>query len=308
MKRYFFISLMALTAMACQYKVSIEENTSGMVPINGTELFYKTMGKGEPLVIVHGGPVLDHSYFLPHFEALAEQYQLVFYDQRASGRSLASVDSASMKIDVFIDDIEGIRKALNVDKINLFGHSWGGLLAMRYASKYSKNIDKLILSNSIPPSVSDWQAEGQAVGQRATASDIKERQAIIQAGGLQLEDPSEAIEKLLRISFRPLMADTANLKYLRLYVPKDYLARSKTFSLLGPELMDFNLYPNLAKLTFPTMVIYGNREPAVYLHAVKMAETFSNGELAVIDGAGHYPFVENPTDFNKAILDFLNKK
>jgi proline iminopeptidase len=308
MKRYFLIFLFSLTFVACENEVLIQENTSGMLPINGTELFYKTIGSGEPLVIIHGGPVLDHSYFLPHFEALSAHYQLVFYDQRASGRSLSKVDTASMKLDVFADDIEGIRKALNVDKINLFGHSWGGLLAMKYAIKYNQHIDQLILANSIAPNYSDWQVEGQVVSQRATESDFAERQAIIQSGALQSDDPTAAIEKLLKISFRPQMADTSKLKDLILYVPKDYLARSQTFSLLGPEISNFDLYSDLTKLNFPTMVLYGNREPAVYLHATKMAEAFPKGQLVVIDGAGHFPFVENLSDFNKAILDFLSKE
>jgi proline iminopeptidase len=308
MKKLIFLLLLVISVFACDKADVPKENTSGLLQINGTELFYKTIGHGEPLIIVHGGPVLDHSYFLPQLESLSENYQLIFYDQKVSGRSSIEVDSATMTLDGFAEDIEAIRNAFKLEKINLLGHSWGGLIAMTYAIKYNQHLDKLILSNSIAPNVSEWQMEGQVVGQRATENDFLERQSILTSGALQSEDPTDAIEKLLRISFRPQMADTTKLNELNLYVPKDYLQRSGLFSLLAPDLTQFDLYPDLDKISCPTLVLYGNREPSVYLHATVMAEAFPNGELKVIDGAGHFPFIEKPIEFNKTVLEFLNRK
>lgn len=308
MKGYFLILMLGSSLLACQKEVSIKENSSGMLPINDTELYYKTIGSGEPLLIIHGGPVLDHSYFLPQLSPLEKDFQLIFYDQRASGRSLAEVDSATMTLDVFVEDIEAIRKAFGLEKINVLGHSWGGLVAMKYAIKHNQHLNKLILSNSIAPNVTEWQMEGQVVGQRATENDFIERQAIITSGALQSEDATEAIEKLLRISFRPQMADTTKLNELNLYVPKDYLKRSDVFALISPDLTNFDLYPEIGKITCPVLVLYGNREPAVYLHATRMAEAFPSGELKVVDGAGHFPFVEKPQEYNQAVIDFLKKK
>lgn len=308
MRKGIFLFLILIAVFACDKTPSIEENSSGMLRINGTDLFYKTIGQGEPLIIVHGGPVLDHSYFLPQLESLSENYQLIFYDQKVSGRSSIEVDSATMTLDGFAEDIESIRKAFKLDKVNLLGHSWGGLIAMTYAIKYNEHLNKLILSNSIAPNVSEWQMEGQVVSQKATENDFLERQAIMTSGALQGEDPTEAIKKLLRISFRPQMADTTKLNELNLYVPKDYLLRSGLFGLLAPDLTDFDLYPEINKITCPTLVLYGNREPSVYLHATKMAEAFPKGELKVIDGAGHFPFIEKPVEFNSTVLEFLNRK
>ncbi|MFT7380535.1 MAG: proline iminopeptidase [Roseivirga sp.] len=308
MKKLIFLLLLVISVFACDKADVPKENTSGLLQINGTDLFYKTIGHGEPLIIVHGGPVLDHSYFLPQLESLSENYQLIFYDQKVSGRSSIEVDSSTMTLDGFAEDIESIRNAFKLDKINLLGHSWGGLIAMTYAIKYNQHLDKLILSNSIAPNVSEWQMEGQVVGQRATENDFLERQSILTSGALQSEDPTDAIEKLLRISFRPQMADTTKLNELNLYVPKDYLQRSGLFSLLAPDLTQFDLYPDLDKISCPTLVLYGNREPSVYLHATVMAEAFPNGELKVIDGAGHFPFIEKPIEFNKTVLEFLNRK
>ena len=303
--RTLFLLAISSVLLGCQFSKKEISTTSGFLEINGSQVFYKTMGQGEPLVIVHGGPVLDHSYLLPHLEELAKDYQLIFYDQRACGQSSVEVEAATMNLIGFVEDIEQIRQALQLDKINLFGHSWGGLLAMKYGVKYPENLNHLILSNAMAPSVIDWQLEDGRVSEKVTNKDSKDRQVIMESGALQSANPTKAIEKLLRISFRPQMYDTSSLSKLKLYVPQDYMQRSQVFSLLGTDLTDFNLYPDLKKITCPTLVIYGSEEPAASLHAQKMTESFPNGQLSIIQKSGHFPFIENPSTFNKEIKEFL---
>ncbi len=293
--------------LGCQFSEKEIPTTSGFLEINGSQVYYKTMGQGDPLVIVHGGPVMEHSYFLPHFEELAKDYQLIFYDQRACGQSSVEVQVETMNLAGFVDDIEQIRQALKLEKINLFGHSWGGLLAMKYGIKYPENLNHLILSNSIAPSVADWQLEGGRVSERATNKDREDRQAIMESGALQTLNPSKAIEKLLHISFRPQMYDTTNLSKLKLFVPQDYMQRSQVFGLLGSDLADFNLYSDLKRITCPTLIIYGSEEPAASLHAEKMTDSFPNGQLSIIQKSGHFPFVENQKQFFADIRSFLKK-
>ena len=302
--RTLLLLIITSVLLGCQFNKEMP-STSGFLDINGSQIFYKTLGQGEPLVIVHGGPVMDHSYLLPHFEQLAKDFQLIFYDQRACGQSAVDVDTASTHLDGFVEDIELLRQALNLDKINLLGHSWGGLLAMKYGIKYPQNLKHLVLSNSIAPSVADWQEEGAAVSERATNQDRADRQTIMASGALQSADPSMAITKLLKISFRPQMYDTTNLAQLNLFVPKDYMQRSQIFGLLGPDLANFNLYPELKKITCPTLIIYGGEEPATRLHAQKMTDSFLNGQLSIISKAGHFPFIENASGFNQEVKGFL---
>lgn len=135
----------------------------GFVIANNSDVYYKTIGEGEPLLIIHGGPVLDHSYFLPHLEPLAKDCQLIFYDQRACGRSSVAIDSASMNLDGFVEDIEYIRRSLNLEKINVLGHSWGGLIAMKYGIAHDDKLDRMILSSPMAPSTLDWMKENAEV-------------------------------------------------------------------------------------------------------------------------------------------------
>jgi len=303
LKLLFVLIAWSIVACSAPKEIQIEE---GLIQINGSDVYYKTMGEGEPLIIVHGGPVLDHSYLLPHLEPLAKEYKLIFYDQRASGRSSIEIDTASMSLEGFVEDIELLRKALKLDKVNLLAHSWGGLIAMKYAIKYDEHLDRLMLSNSIAPSVGDWQAENAVVAQKIDPTIQKKLNNIVSSGLLRTEDPREYISQMMMLSYHVQMYDTANLKDLKLYIPKDYMLRNQVFGLLGGDMSSFDLYADLAKVSSPTLVIYGEAEGAVDLHAEKMASAFQNGKLSVIEKSGHFPFVESNKDFLKELKAFLN--
>ena len=189
---------------------------SGVQSINGTELFVKTMGKGEPILIVHGGPGLSHDYYLPHLESLAQDHQLIFYDQRVSGASLMNVDSSSINLDAFIEDIEALRKKFGIRVINLMAHSFGGLIAMNYAIKYPEKVKRLMLINSISASSEINMQSNQILGVRFTEEDMRERMSLIQSEGFEQRDP-ETIEALMKIGFRRQFYDERLIDSLQQY-------------------------------------------------------------------------------------------
>src|ERR1043165_9182814 len=98
MKRMFLL----LAVVGCSVS---SENRQGLTDVNGTSLFYHIIGKGEPVIIIHGGPVLDQSYMIDHFKELSKNHRLIFYDQRACGKSTAEVDTSTMTMKTLIDDI-----------------------------------------------------------------------------------------------------------------------------------------------------------------------------------------------------------
>ncbi|MCE7993367.1 MAG: alpha/beta fold hydrolase [Roseivirga sp.] len=299
---------------ACQSEPDKLFTIDGSIEVNGSELYYKRYALGKDslsvwqrkaIVMVHGGPVMDHSYFIPHLDELAKEYQLFFYDQRAAGRSSIEVDSAFMNLAGFVEDIEQLRKKFGFKKINLLGHSWGGLISMKYAIKYAGNLDHLILSGSMAPSVKDWETETSEIGKRVTPEETREREALLASGALGAEDPREAVRKLLLQSFRPQMYDRANLDSLKLYVPIDFMKRNQVYAMLRPDMASFNLYPEMERITCPTLMIYGETEPANTIYTDKIVGRVKSSELVVIKKAGHFPFIEQRAAYSKAVLDFL---
>ena len=89
------------------------------------------MGQGVPIFILHGGPGDSHDTML-QLQALADQYRLIFYDQRAAGRSTGDADTASHTIEQFVEDLEQLRLKLAPEKINIIGGSWGAMVAMKF--------------------------------------------------------------------------------------------------------------------------------------------------------------------------------
>lgn len=304
LKTVCLVLFIAFFSTACDdKKLSVVD---GELKINGSSVYYKTMGEGEPLVVVHGGPVLDHSYLLPHIEELAKDYKLIFYDQRAAGRSSIDVDQSSMSLDGFVEDIEILRTTLGLGKVNLLAHSWGGLIAMKYALKYDENLDHLILSNSMAPSIVDWQAESQVVAQKTTKEDQDKLNNLTSSGLLRTEDPSEAIQEMMMISYKVHMYDIANMEKLQIYIPKDFILRSQKYGSLNTDMVGYDLYDQLIGVKTPTLVMYGETEPAVNLHADRMAESFADSELFIVQKSGHFPFIEANKPYLNKLRSFLS--
>ncbi len=299
--------LFAVVTISACGKPSAEPRTeAGLLQINGTELYVKRIGSGEPIVVVHGGPMLEHGYLLPHLRPLADHYELIFYDQRLSGRSASHVDSASVRIATFVDDIEEIRRSLDLERIHLIGHSWGGLLAMHYTLEYQENLQSLVLLNSMSASSEIWREEERLLAQRFTAADSVERQAIRETDAFANQEP-DAIAQLLRLSFRLQFYDTSMVNGLQLYVPEDYSDRSMQFGYMMVDLMDFDLHDDLTAVTVPTLILYGSAEPATELSGAMLHERMPNSEWVVIENAGHFPFIEQPAAFTDAVRRFLDR-
>jgi Predicted hydrolases or acyltransferases (alpha/beta hydrolase superfamily) len=114
-----------------------------------SQTYYKILGKGLPILIINGGPGMNSNGFEPMAKILAEKYQAIIYDQRGTGKSkLTTLNSKTISMQLMADDIESLRKHLNIKKWTILGHSFGGMLASYYATVYPNSIDKLILSSS----------------------------------------------------------------------------------------------------------------------------------------------------------------
>ncbi len=120
----------------------------GYVDAHGLMIYYKTFGRGKPLMLLHGGPGASHDYFLPYLIPLARHYPLIFIDERGSGRSQTLEDVSGYTIENMVEDVEAVRQALGLGQISLLGHSYGGVLAQAYALKYQKNLSRLILAST----------------------------------------------------------------------------------------------------------------------------------------------------------------
>lgn len=292
-------------AAACAGSPAILQPGTQLIPINGTELFVKRVGAGKPILIVHGGPILEHGYLVEHLAPLSARFELIFYDQRLSGRSAGEVPADSVRLDTFVDDIEALRVALDLRKIHLIGHSWGGLLAMRYAIKHGDKLRSLILLDSVSASSALWQAENQALAKRISAEQKLTALAIRKTPAFVRREPA-AIEKMLLHSFELQFHDPSLIDKLQLYVPPDYSARSRQFGAMGVDLKAFDFHQDLESVEVPTLVLFGAAEPGADLGGAALHRHLPRSKFIKIPAAGHFPFVEQPAAFAAAVLGFLD--
>ena len=280
---------------------------TALLEINGTELFVKRIGSGEPIIVVHGGPVLEHSYLLPHLEPLAKTHELIFYDQRLSGRSAGTVEESSVTIAAFVEDIEQLRQALNLGRVHLLGHSWGGLLAMHYAIDHGEHLASLMLVDPVAGSSALWQQEQKALGERIPEGRRAAVEELRKTEAFQRQEPA-AVEEMLRLSFQLQFKDPSLVAKLQMFIPDDYAERSRQFGVMVGELMDFDLHGKLAAVEVPTLVLFGSEEAGLEIGGKALDAALPNSRLVVIENSGHFPFVEAPEEFLRSIETFLGER
>lgn len=304
MIKYCTLVFAALCLLVCAAE-SKEGTTAGLRNINGTQLFVKIMGSGGPVVILHGGPGLDHSYFLPHLQELSSDFQLIFFDQRTSGRSsFQDVDSTEVSLSHFIEDIEELRLSLGLGKIHLLGHSFGGLLAMKYAINFPENLKSLLLINSTAASHSYFAQTNELMKTRMTKKDSLERAAILESESFK-QGKAESYRKLFLLTFALNFYDRSKIDSLRLYIPDDYIARSVRLQHLFADMASYDFYEDLKHVKCPTLVLRGSDECLPMEATERIHRNLPFSKLVVLQECGHFPFVECKGKFFSEVRAFL---
>ena len=122
------ILAIAATLSACAREVGAPREER--VDVGGASLYGRDIGRGLPIIVLHGGPDFDHNYLVPDLDRLAEAYRLIYYDQRGRGQSAAGVQPSDVTLSSDVDDIDKVRQHFALDAPALLGHSWGTVLAL----------------------------------------------------------------------------------------------------------------------------------------------------------------------------------
>ena len=126
-------------------------------------------------MLLSGGPGLNSDYLNPIWEKLSSNFRCIVMDQRGTGKSIVpSVDSTSMSMANYVNDLEALREHLKLGEIIFIGHSWGGMLAMEYTAIRPDNVKQLILVGSGGPSANFFSYFGDNIFMRLHESDFHE--------------------------------------------------------------------------------------------------------------------------------------
>lgn len=307
-----YLLVIWLSILGCSGDANAEDifHEDGFYTVNGVELYYEVFGEGEPFILLHGGPGMYHDELVPFFMEFAKTHQVIFYDQRGNGKSIMeNVNSTTFSTELLVDDIEGLRQAFGIDKLNIIGHSWGGLLSLYYAAKYPENVKRVIAISAAPVNLElliasyenlisrfsskEWQyIEGlwNSEEYHAGNPDIH-NEAMRLSEGRNFYDPSYVDELMAAASFS---AETA-VNALALAG----LGRDMKLGVSGQE--------RLANITAPTLIING-RQDFIVTEAPELAhELIKNSKLVWIEESGHYPYIEQPRLFFSELEAFIEE-
>lgn len=279
------------------------------VTVDNAKLFCRTIGKGKPLIVLHGGPGLAQDYLLPELYKLAENNFVIFYDQRGCGQSTGEINANTMNIETFVADLDAIRDTFKFKKIIVLGHSWGGFLAMHYAIAHPERVEKLILSNSLPASSEEFALFLQE-WMRRMAPYQKELDAIRQSKEFA-EGNSDTIAKRHRLIFRTYCYKPEKANLLNLY--KSQIASindTKVYDICRKNIFEksFDFHKSLKLVKMPTLILHGDVDPIPPTTAQKTHESISGSKYILMKNCGHFPYVEDPDVYFKHLKTFLNHK
>ncbi len=276
------------------------------------QLYVREVGRGLPIVVLHGGPDFDHEYLLPDLDRLAGLYRLVYYDQRGRGRSFTGEGPGDVTIATEMNDLERVRTAFGSGPVTLLGHSWGGLLAIEFAIRHPGRVSHLILMNTAPVSHAGAATLRQELAARRSPGLTRRRSAL-------LADPAyragniAADAEYYRIHFgtavrRPEHLDLV-IRQLRVgFTAEGIVAARQIEDALYAQTWsraDYDLTPDLGRLEVPTLVIHGEDDFVPVDIARRIASAIPGSRLVLLADCGHFAYLEQPERVRSAMTEFL---
>jgi proline iminopeptidase len=271
------------------------------MPIRDVSLFVKVIGHGYPLLLMHGGPGLDHTT-LSSLEPLADQFTLIFYDHRCNGRSSGAVET--MTWENLTADAEALRKGLGFDQWAVLGHSFGGNVALEYALRYPHSVSHLLLFDTCGDA---WWAQHNAPGilakrgYRAVTVDAARR---FYRGDLAPQEVRPIVMKFLRAYFyrfrlRDLPEAVRAAFRLRMR-PEAHVFAFKHL------LTGWSVMHRLHEIEVPTLVLAGRHD---FLfppeHQAILADRLPDARLEIVERAGHSAHDEQAAEVIGIVRRFM---
>lgn len=270
------------------------------------ELYVQERGRGQTVVVLHGGPGHSHTYLEQAFEDFYSDYHFVYYDQR--GALLSPCDESLISLENNVADLDKLRSELDRERIFIVSHSAGAHLALSYLRAHSDRVAGLILTGSTllqHPTPEEWK-NYLSGNERRMALRVEQVEAQIAAEGLDRDDLTDKeLSHLWRIRFA-----SSNLRDVRRWreiqggrVFYNQVVGEKTTSTYEG---DRDFVPELKAFSNRFTVIHGDQEIlGMESYWQRMKSLLPNLNHVVLPNAGHASWIEAREGFNQTIANSL---
>ena len=291
-----------------------------MVPIQTPKgsfnVWTKRMGNNPKMkvLILHGGPGATHEAY-ECFESFfpKEGIEFIYYDQLASGNSDNPKDTSLYDLNRYVEEVEQVRKALNLDSTNLFlyGQSWGGLLAMQYALKYQQNIKALVISNMMASCPQYGKYASEVLAKQMPASALDSIRTLEKNGDF---DNPKYMELLLKHFYAKHVIRLKNWPepVQRMFgkINSDLytiMQGPSEFGVSG-KLKNWDVSRELKTIKVPTLVIGATYDTMDPEYLKWMSDELPNGEFLLCKNGSHMCLYDDQQTYFKGLINFIKSK
>jgi proline iminopeptidase len=279
----------------------------GEVEVEGGTVRYRVLGEGDrTLVLLHGGPGGGSGYLKPLERLAGLDRRVVLYDQLGCGESDRPDDPTLWRADRFVDELEALRAHLGLEGFDLYGHSWGGMLATDYALGYQQHLRSLVLASTI--------ADGPLL-QREMARLLEDfpeelRETLRrheEAGTTESEEYVDAITTVYRRHlcrcdpWPPEVVKTFEDFAMDVYVP---MWGPSEFCFDG-NLSDWDRVDRLHEIRVPTLITVGRHDELTPACSEQIHERIPGSRLVVFEDGSHMTFWEETERYLQVLDEFL---
>ncbi len=273
--------------------------------INNSRVYYRIEGVLDteipPLLLVHGAPGTDHTWFAPALTSLSRQRAVIVYDQAGHGRS-DELDPDGLTLERLANDIEELRQALGLRRVHLLGHSFGGFVALMYALGHPTHLGRLILvGTAASHRVQD--ASMETLHQRVTRELLRARSHLWSGtidGAIRTDEELRmAFEKALPVYYfhRDLCPSSLPKMTFRIAPRRVILIR---------EVPRYDVEDRLKEVRAETLVVVGQHDLITpTIESELLAARMPFAQLRTFERSGHMPFCEETEEFCAVVDTFL---
>lgn len=276
---------------------------------NGYRVWTKRIGEGPiKILTLHGGPGGTHEY-LECFEEFfpKDQFQVIFYDQLGSLNSDKPEDPSLWTIERFCDEVEQVRRALGLENFYLYGHSFGGLLAIEYSLKYQRHLKGLIVSN-MTASIHSYETYINELRSKLPQN-VQEHLRFYEEKG-DFQNPEYVKIMFEEVYSRhvcrlPVWPDSL----LRMF---DHLNATIYQTIQGPNefvvtgnCRNWNRWDDLSKITVPTLVICGRYDTMNPKDIEKMGTLIPHARVKICENGSHVALMDDQENYFQSLHSFI---
>jgi proline iminopeptidase len=284
-----------------------QTSSDGKIGRDGVDLYYTVVGRdGDYVLVLSGGPGEEVRSMQGIADELGKKYRCIMLEQRGTGRSkLARYDASTINLNAYIEDIEALRKQMQIDKLILVGNSWGMMLALAYGGTYPDAVRAIVTIGSGPITGAYLEVMGTNRNTRLWPGELEVREFWSEPSRQSTDFERAQFESTRAMASAYFYDRKAALQYAMEMSPTDFNFRVVPAFLKAEG--NFDLRPKLKAITAPVLLLQGRQDLAGEANICEAHLLIKNSTLTFINKCGHMPWIEQPEQTWKTVHEFLER-